>query len=121
MRRLFGRDTPRVALRPTPFLRRPADEAWHSPAGYTTPSPSSPIATGQTWAPVNTVTNPDDLHELVNKIRFLASMGSEDRPLILEICDRTSSTSTAREAIRALMHEFKHGSAAAQLSAARVR
>ncbi|KAJ6568062.1 hypothetical protein DFH09DRAFT_438539 [Mycena vulgaris] len=121
MRRFFGLDTPRVTLRPSPYLRRASGDAW-SPPGSTTASPSttSPISTGQTWAPVNTVANQDHLHELVNKIRFLASMGSEDRPLILEVCDRASTDSTAREAIRALMHEFKHGSAAAQLSAARL-
>ncbi|KAJ7731570.1 hypothetical protein DFH07DRAFT_151335 [Mycena maculata] len=121
MRRFFGLDTPKVALRPTPFLRRASGDAWPAPSGSTpSPSTTSPISTGQTWAPVNTVANQDDLHELVNKIRFLASMGSEDRPLILEVCDRASTDATAREAIRALMHEFKHGSAAAQLSAARL-
>ncbi|KAJ7438286.1 hypothetical protein B0H11DRAFT_591816 [Mycena galericulata] len=121
MRRFFGLDPPRVTLKPTPFLRRASGDAWQSPSGSSSPSStSSPISAGQTWAPVNTVANQDDLHELVNKIRFLSSMGSEDRPLILEVCDRASSNTTAREAIRALMHEFKHGSAAAQLSAARL-
>jgi hypothetical protein len=38
---------------------------------------------------------------------FLASMGSEDRPLLLEICDRVSTDAAAREAVQALMHEFK--------------
>ncbi|KAJ7697232.1 kinase-like domain-containing protein [Mycena rosella] len=122
MRRFFGLDAPRVTLRPTPYLRGGPGGAWSSTPPGSTPSlsTSSPISASQTWAPVNTVANQDDLHELVNKIRFLASMGSEDRPLILEVCDRVHLDTTAREAIRALMHEFKHGSAAAQLSAARI-
>ncbi|KAJ7495403.1 hypothetical protein FB451DRAFT_366011 [Mycena latifolia] len=120
VRRFFGLDTPRVTL--TPYLRSAPTqgEAWRSATPSPAASASSPSSAAQTWAPVNTVANQDDLHELVNKIRFLASMGSEDRPLILEVCDRASTDVTAREAIRALMHEFKHGSAAAQLSAARL-
>ncbi|KAF7378185.1 Kinase-like protein [Mycena sanguinolenta] len=120
MRRLFGRSTPKVDLQPTPYLRRhPGGDTWTPPAGAS-PSPSTPISASQTWAPVNTVSNQDDWHELVNKIRFLASMGSEDRLLILEVCDRASTAANAREAIKALMHEFKHGCADAQLSAARL-
>ncbi|KAJ7617180.1 kinase-like domain-containing protein [Roridomyces roridus] len=120
--RLFGRETPRVALRPTPFLRRLSGEAWQPPdVTAASPSTASPISTTQTWAPVNTVANHDDVHELINRIRFLSSMGTDDdRPLILEVCDRVNSDATSREAVRALSHEFKHGSAAAQLSAARL-
>ncbi|KAJ7266466.1 hypothetical protein B0H12DRAFT_161913 [Mycena haematopus] len=122
MRRFFSRGTPRVDLQPTPYLRRnPGADTWNPPAGAPTlPSTSSPISAGQIWAPVNTVSNQDDWYELVNKIRFLTSMGSEDRPLILEVCDRASTAANAREAIKALMHEFKHGCADAQLSAARL-
>ncbi|KAF8158810.1 hypothetical protein K438DRAFT_1986223 [Mycena galopus ATCC 62051] len=83
MRRFFGRGTPRVDLQPTPYLRRSPGDAWNPPAGASASTPS-PISTSQTWAPVNTVSNHDDWYELVNKIRFLASMGSEDRPLILK-------------------------------------
>ncbi|KAJ6480431.1 kinase-like domain-containing protein [Mycena sanguinolenta] len=121
MRRLFGRGTPRVDLQPTPYLRRHAGgDTWTPPVAGPSTSPSTPISASQTWAPVNTVSNQDDWYELVNKIRFLASMGSEDRPLILEVCDRASTAANAREAIKALMHEFKHGCADAQLSAARL-
>ncbi|KAJ7865175.1 kinase-like domain-containing protein [Mycena olivaceomarginata] len=125
MRRFFGLGTPRVAWKPTPYLRGIPNDSREThgthPAGAFVPSStSSPISAGQTWAPVNTVSNQDDWHELVNKIRFLSAMGSEDRPLILEVCDRASTDANAREAIKALMHEFKHGCADAQLSAARL-
>ncbi|KAK6996818.1 kinase-like domain-containing protein [Favolaschia claudopus] len=121
MRRFFGLGPPRIALQPTPFLRRSPGDAWTAQAGSSTAqTTASPVSASQTWAPVNTVFNQDDWYELVNKIRFLNSMGAEDRPLILEVCDRASTDATAREAIKALMHELKHGCADAQLSAARL-
>ncbi|KAK7032682.1 kinase-like protein [Favolaschia claudopus] len=121
MRRFFGLGPPRIALQPTPFLRRSPGDAWTTQAGSSTAqTTASPVSASQTWAPVNTVFNQDDWYELVNKIRFLNSMGAEDRPLILEVCDRASTDATAREAIKALMHEFKHGCADAQLSASRL-
>ncbi|KAF7299457.1 Kinase-like protein [Mycena indigotica] len=110
MRRLFGRDNARVNFRPTPFLQTGPSN------GGAPPQPAS----AQTWAPVQTVANYSDIHELVHRIRFLASMGSEDRPLVLDMCDRASTDTAAREAVKALMHEFKCGTADAQLSAARL-
>ncbi|KAF7329372.1 Kinase-like protein [Mycena kentingensis (nom. inval.)] len=110
MRRFFGRDTARANTRPTPFLQT-------APTNGSVPRARSPR---QTWAPVETVANHTDIHELVHRIRFLASMGSEDRHLVLDMCDRASTEAAAREAVRALMHEFKHGSPDAQLSAARL-
>ncbi|KAF7342524.1 Kinase-like protein [Mycena venus] len=116
----MGLFTPWVTLRPTPFLRWTPGEGRQSPSEFASPSKSTPISASQTWAPVHTVANQDELHELVNKIRLLQS-SSEDRPLILEVCDRASTEATAREAIRALMHEFKKAQCPdAQLSAARL-
>ncbi|KAK6981763.1 kinase-like protein [Favolaschia claudopus] len=108
MRRFFGLGPPRIALQPTPFLRRSPGDAWTAQAGSSTAqTTASPVSASQTWAPVNTVFNQDDWYELVNKISAL------------DTCN-TSTDATAREAIKALMHELKHGCADAQLSAARL-
>ncbi|KAK7032668.1 kinase-like domain-containing protein [Favolaschia claudopus] len=120
------------------FLKGDAWTAQAESAGSSTAqTAASPVSASQTWAPVNTVFNQDDWSELVHKIRILNSMGAEDRPLILEVCDRASTDATAREAIKTLMYELKsvqgitipkgssvliihrHGCADAQLSAAR--
>ncbi|KAF7296705.1 Kinase-like protein [Mycena chlorophos] len=125
MRRFFGRDnghnasgssssSSRVNYRPTPFLQTGPSNAAPAPASKSAP------ATKQSWAPTETVANHNDIHELVHRIRFLASMGSEDRPLVLDMCDRASTDGAAREAVKALMHEFKCGTPDAQLSAARL-
>ncbi|KAF8645626.1 hypothetical protein AX16_007708 [Volvariella volvacea WC 439] len=59
--------------------------------------------------------------ELARIIGWLAATASEDWRLVLEVCDRASSSeSNAKEAIRALRREFKYGEASAQLSAARL-
>ncbi|KAK6996812.1 hypothetical protein R3P38DRAFT_1960632 [Favolaschia claudopus] len=103
------------------FLKGDAWTAQAESAGSSTAqTAASPVSASQTWAPVNTVFNQDDWSELVHKIRILNSRGAEDRPLILEVCDRASTDATAREAIKALMYELKHGCADAQLSAARL-
>ncbi|KAJ7249862.1 hypothetical protein C8J57DRAFT_685206 [Mycena rebaudengoi] len=122
MRRLFGlTSTPRVAHRQTPFLRGPSGDTWQEQtSSLELPPVASPVSPERFWAPINTVTNQDDIHELVNKIRLASTGGTEDRLLILDVCDRTSTDATAREAVRALMHEFNHGSPDAQLSAARL-
>ncbi|KAF5314297.1 hypothetical protein D9619_011864 [Psilocybe cf. subviscida] len=59
--------------------------------------------------------------ELTRMIGYLTATASEDWTLVLEVCDRASSSETnAKEAIRALRREFKYGEPPAQLSAARL-
>ncbi|KAF7373442.1 hypothetical protein MSAN_00553900 [Mycena sanguinolenta] len=60
--------------------------------------------------------------EFTCKIGFLTSTaGSEDWTLVLDVCDRASSSLVnAKEAVRALRREFKYGEPAVQLAAARL-
>ncbi|KAF8797720.1 hypothetical protein BYT27DRAFT_7204130 [Phlegmacium glaucopus] len=59
--------------------------------------------------------------KLTHMIGFLTATAAEDWTLLMDVCDRASSSeSNAKAAIRALRYEFKSGSPAAQLSAARL-
>ncbi|KAF9256314.1 kinase-like protein [Marasmius fiardii PR-910] len=59
--------------------------------------------------------------ELTKLIGFLTATASEDWALVLDVCERASANeANAKEAVRALMVEFKHGQPPAQLSAARL-
>ncbi|EIN05886.1 hypothetical protein PUNSTDRAFT_91523 [Punctularia strigosozonata HHB-11173 SS5] len=59
--------------------------------------------------------------DLTRMIGWLTATASEDWSLVLEVCERASSTpDNAREAIRALRKEFKYAEPPAQLSAARL-
>ena len=52
---------------------------------------------------------------------FVTATASEDWTLLLEMCDRASTESGAKEAAKALKSELKYADAPAMLSAARVR
>ncbi|KAJ7144133.1 hypothetical protein C8R44DRAFT_973798 [Mycena epipterygia] len=92
-----------------------------STASPISPSLVSPVSAVQTWAPINAVTNQGDVNEVANTIRSLATVDSGDRPLLLEVLDRVSTTdATAQESIRVLIHDFQHGSEDVQFSAARL-
>ncbi|TRM68626.1 hypothetical protein BD626DRAFT_482304 [Schizophyllum amplum] len=63
----------------------------------------------------------EDEGELTRMIGYLTATASEDWALVLEVCERASSSDAlAKEAIRALKREFKYGEPAAQLAAARL-
>ncbi|KAJ7938212.1 hypothetical protein B0H13DRAFT_1136293 [Mycena leptocephala] len=63
----------------------------------------------------------DEENELTRKIGFLTATASEDWTLVLDVCDYASATeANAKEAVRALRREFKHGEPAVQLAAARL-
>ncbi|KAI0341260.1 hypothetical protein BDW22DRAFT_1485694, partial [Trametopsis cervina] len=62
-----------------------------------------------------------DQNELTRMIGFLAATSSEDWSLVLEVCERASSSeANAKEAVKALRKEFKFAEPGAQLSAARL-
>jgi len=62
----------------------------------------------------------DGQAELTRMIGFLTATASEDWALVLEVCERASSSeANAKEAIKALKREFKYAEPPAQLSAAR--
>ncbi|KZT63220.1 hypothetical protein DAEQUDRAFT_734075 [Daedalea quercina L-15889] len=59
--------------------------------------------------------------ELTRMIGYLTATASEDWSLVLEVCERASSSeSNAKEAVKALRREFKYAEPSAQLSAARL-
>ncbi|CAK5271731.1 unnamed protein product [Mycena citricolor] len=121
MRRFFGLDNGKSSPRPPrprPSLRTTISTFLHPSSGFQAPTRSAI----NTWAPVNTLTNQNDVQILISRIRTAAASTSEtgDRELVLELCDRASSEETARETVRALKHEFESGTTAAQLNAARL-
>ncbi|KAF7293137.1 hypothetical protein HMN09_01191700 [Mycena chlorophos] len=62
-----------------------------------------------------------DDDELTRKIGFLTATASEDWTLVLDVCDHASSSKTAaKEAVRAIRRDLKHGEPSAQLAAARL-
>ncbi|KAI0688491.1 hypothetical protein BC835DRAFT_306317 [Cytidiella melzeri] len=62
-----------------------------------------------------------DQNELTRMIGYLTATSSEDWSLVLEVCERASSSeNNAKEAVKALRKEFKYAEPAAQLSAARL-
>ncbi|KAI0309899.1 hypothetical protein OF83DRAFT_1166758 [Amylostereum chailletii] len=59
--------------------------------------------------------------ELMRMIGYLTATASEDWAIVMEVCDRSSSSeANAKEAAKALRREFKYGEPAQQLSAARL-
>ncbi|KAH9834382.1 uncharacterized protein C8Q71DRAFT_768478 [Rhodofomes roseus] len=59
--------------------------------------------------------------ELTRIIGYLTATASEDWSLVLEVCERASSSeANAKEAVKALRREFKYAEPSAQLSAARL-
>lgn len=65
----------------------------------------------------------DESHhaDLTRMIGWLTATASEDWSLVLEVCERASSTeANAKEAAKALRREFKYAEPSAQLSAARL-
>ncbi|KAF5314300.1 hypothetical protein D9619_011863 [Psilocybe cf. subviscida] len=57
--------------------------------------------------------------ELTRKIEYLTAAASDDWTLVLEVCDRAStSKSNAKEAVRTLRRKFKYGEPSAQIYAA---
>ncbi|KAF9784714.1 hypothetical protein BJ322DRAFT_1007361 [Thelephora terrestris] len=63
----------------------------------------------------------DGQAELTRMIGYLTATASEDWALVLEVCERASSSeANAKEAIKALKREFKYAEPPAQLSAARL-
>ncbi|TFK82019.1 hypothetical protein K466DRAFT_557157 [Polyporus arcularius HHB13444] len=59
--------------------------------------------------------------ELTRLLGYLFATASEDWSLVLEVCDRVSSSETgAKEAAKALRQEFKGGEPSTQLAAARL-
>ncbi|KAH9916215.1 uncharacterized protein B0H18DRAFT_1038853 [Fomitopsis serialis] len=59
--------------------------------------------------------------ELTRMIGYLTATASEDWSLVLEVCERASSSEpNAKEAAKALRREFKYAEPTAQLSAARL-
>lgn len=59
--------------------------------------------------------------ELTRMIGYLTATSSEDWTLVMEVCERASSSEgSAKEAVRALRREFKYGEPPAQLAAARL-
>ncbi|KAF7373445.1 hypothetical protein MSAN_00554200 [Mycena sanguinolenta] len=62
-----------------------------------------------------------DENEITRKIGFLIATGVKDWTLVMDVCDLTIATvDTAKQAIRALRHEFKYGEPATQLAAIRL-
>ncbi|KIY69274.1 hypothetical protein CYLTODRAFT_420881 [Cylindrobasidium torrendii FP15055 ss-10] len=58
---------------------------------------------------------------LTRQIGYLTATGAENWSLVLEVCERASSSdNNAKEAVKALKREFKYGEPTAQLSAARL-
>ncbi|KAH9948467.1 hypothetical protein B0H21DRAFT_733432 [Amylocystis lapponica] len=64
----------------------------------------------------------EDPHaELTRMIGYLTATASEDWSLVLEVCERASTSEpNAKEAVKALRREFKYAEPSAQLSAARL-
>ncbi|KAJ7598718.1 hypothetical protein C8J56DRAFT_172549 [Mycena floridula] len=61
----------------------------------------------------------DGESELTRMVGYLTATGSEDWPVVLDLCERASlSDSNAKEVVRALRREFKYGEPSTQLSAA---
>ncbi|EPS98820.1 hypothetical protein FOMPIDRAFT_1037243 [Fomitopsis schrenkii] len=59
--------------------------------------------------------------QLTRMMGYLTATSSEDWSLVLEVCERASSSeSSAKEAVKALRREFKYAEPSAQLSAARL-